>query len=194
VDARFGRTFSTDLSWDVAGDRLAIQSCGEVACRTRIITRSGRLAATLEAPDLGVLVGFDEDRVVTYGACRGLPCPIVSTDVVTGGRRVIEPSGGPAVIVATRDGARLVHEVPAATGRGLRSIDLDGTFGSDLGPIPDDLGLRPGATRFEGATRLPPGWVLLAPDVGAAPDGPIARQQLRRVPDGLAVPLEEATR
>jgi len=194
VDARFGRTFSTDLRWDVAGDRLAIQSCGEVACRTRIITRSGRLAATLEAPDLGVLVGFDEDRVVTYGACRGLPCPIVSTDVLTGGRRVIEPSGGPAVIVATRDGARLVHEVPAATGRGLRSIDLDGTFGSDLGPIPDDLGLRPGATRFEGATRLPPGWVLLAPDVGAAPDGPIARQQLRRVPDGLAVPLEEATR
>ena len=41
ADARFGRTFSTEFTWDVAGDRLAVQSCGEVACRMRIIGSAG---------------------------------------------------------------------------------------------------------------------------------------------------------
>ena len=70
--------------WDVAGDRLAIQSCGEVACRTRVIAPGGGPARLLDAPDLGLLVGLDGDRVVTYASCRGLPCPIVSTDLATG--------------------------------------------------------------------------------------------------------------
>ena len=44
ADARFGRTFSTEFTWAADGERLAIQSCGEVACRTRIIARDGSLA------------------------------------------------------------------------------------------------------------------------------------------------------
>ena len=32
-DARFGITFSTEFTWDLAGQRLAVQSCGEFACR-----------------------------------------------------------------------------------------------------------------------------------------------------------------
>ena len=35
-DARHGRTFSTDLRWASDG-RLAVASCGELACRTRIV-------------------------------------------------------------------------------------------------------------------------------------------------------------
>ena len=161
ADARFGRTFSTEFTWAADGERLAVQSCGEVACRTRIIARDGSLAGDLEAPDLGVLVGFDGDRAVTYGACRGWPCPIVSVDVRTGARLTLDASGGPAVVAPTSEGARLVLETQRATGRTLRSLSLDGAAASDLGPIPDGLGLGLGPRRSAAATRLPDGWVLL---------------------------------
>jgi hypothetical protein len=172
---------------------LAVQSCGEVACRTRIVARDGSLAGDLEAPDLGVLVGFDGDRAVTYGACRGWPCPIVSVDVRTGARLTLEASGGQAVVAPTSEGARLVLETPRAAGRILRSVSLDGGAASDLGPVPDGLGLGLGPQRSAAATRLPDGWILLAPDPASA-DGRAVRQQLRRIPDGMAVPLDEAMR
>ena len=38
-DERFGPTFTTEFSWEPGGDRLAVQSCGEAACRTRVIER-----------------------------------------------------------------------------------------------------------------------------------------------------------
>ena len=52
-DGRFGRTWSTEFAWDLAGDRLAVQSCGDVACRTRILDPDGGPTAMLDAPDLG---------------------------------------------------------------------------------------------------------------------------------------------
>ncbi len=193
ADARFGRTFSTEFTWAADGERLAVQACGEVACRTRIIARDGSLAGDLEAPDLGVLVGFDGDRAVTYGACRGWPCPIVSVDVRTGTRRTLDADGGQAIVAPTSAGARLVLETRRATGRVLRSMSLDGAAPSDLGPIPDGLGLGFGPGRSPAATRLPDGWILLAPDPTSA-DGQTVRQQLRRIPDGMTVPFDEAMR
>jgi hypothetical protein len=193
-DGRFGRTYSTEFTWDVAGDRLAIQSCGEVACRTRILSPRDGSVATLDAPDLGPLVGLDGDRVVTYGACRGLPCPIVSTDLRAGDRRVLAPAAGVAIVVRTKDGPRLVHEIATTTGRGLRSIALDGSGAFGLGSIPNGLDLLAGPIRAGAATRLPPGWVLLAQDGRLPANDPAQRAQLRRIPDGLAVPLDEAPR
>lgn len=194
ADGRFGRTFSTELAWDVAGHRLAIQSCGQVACRTRIIAPDGGPAPTLEAPDLGLLVGFEGDRMVTYAACRGLPCPIVSTDLRTGERRVVAERAGLAVVVATADGARLVHEVGDVTGSRLRSVALDGAGLTDLGAIPAGYRLHATPDRSGSATQLPFGWILLAPD-GRLPaaDGSL-RPQLRHIPDGMTVPLDEAAR
>ena len=43
------------------------------------------------------------------------------------------------------------------------------------------------------ATRLPEGWILLAPDPTSA-DGQAVRGQLRRIPDGMTVPFDEAMR
>lgn len=194
ADGRFGRTFSTEFTWSIGGDRLAVQSCGEVACRTRVITPDGGPTMTLETPDLGLLVGLDGDRVVTYEACRGLPCPIVSTDLLTGDRQMLAPSGGLAIVVPTPDGSRLIHEVGATTGRGLRAVALDGRTAVDLGPVPDGLRLHPSAVRADAATRLPPGWVLLAPDGRMPADGAPDRPQLRHVPDGSTIPLDEALR
>ena len=72
-DARFGRTFSTEFTWDVAGDRLAVQSCGELSCRIRVISPGGGPVVTLDSPDLGTIVGLDGDHAVTYEACRDSP-------------------------------------------------------------------------------------------------------------------------
>ena len=193
ADDRFGRTFATELTWAADGERLAVQACGEVACRTRIIARDGSLVGHLEAPDLGVLVGFDGDRAVAYGACRGWPCPIVSVDIGTGTRLILDANGGQALVAPTAEGARLVLETQRATGRTLRSMSLDGAAVSDLGPIPDGLGLGLGAGRSAAATRLPDGWVLLDPEPTSA-GGQAVRQQLRRIPDGMTVPFDEAMR
>lgn len=193
-DGRFGRTYSTEFTWDLAGDRLAVQSCGEAACRIRVLDPRGGPTVSVDAPDLGLLVGFDGERVVTYGACRGLPCPIVAVELRTGDRRVLAPAAGPAVVVATPDGPRLVHEVPLASGRGLRSVATDTGRAADLGTIPDGLRLHASLARGDVATRLPAGWVLLAPDGGLPADGRSGQLRLRRIPDGLTVPLDEAMR
>lgn len=193
ADARFGRTFSTEFTWDTAGRRLAVQACGELACRIRIVEPDGGPAATLETPELGPLVGLDGDRVVTYGACRGLPCPIVVTNLRTGRREVLAQDGGPAVLLTTPDGARVVHEIFDATGRRLRAVALDGRAPTDLGPVPDGLRLRTAADGVS-TVRLPSGWVLLAPDSPRTGDDAALRPQLRHIPDGMSVLHDEAAR
>lgn len=196
ADERFGRTFSTELAWDIAGDRLAVQTCGAVACRTRVLDPDGGSSsvAIIEAPALGLLVGFDGDRVVTYSACRGLPCPVVSTDLRTGERRVLAEHAGLAVVVSTTDGPRLVHEVGEAPGSRLRSVALDGAAPADLGAVPAGFRLHATADRSGSATRLPSGWVLLAPDGRLPATATTLRPQLRHLPDGVTVPLDEAAR
>lgn len=193
-DGRFGRTYSTEFTWDVAGERLAVQSCGEAACRTRIVSPGGGATVTLDTPDLGLLIGFDGDYMATYGACRGFPCPIVSSNVRTGRRHVLAEAAGPAVVVGTDDGTRLIHEQRTPSGRALRSIPLDGGASTDLGPLPDGLDLHAASTRADAATRIPAGWVLLAPDGRIPADRSAVRPHLRHIPDGVTVQLDEVAR
>lgn len=192
ADERFGATFSTELSWDLAGTRLVIQSCGEVACRTRVL--GGDVVRTVEEPDLGSLVGLADDRLVTYAACPGLPCAVVATDLETGKRSELANDAAIAVLVSTPDGARLVHEVLDAAGVALRAVALDGSSVVDLGRVPAGLRLHATPEAAGAATRIGTGWVLLSPD-GRLPDtGPHARTLLRHVTDGRTVQLGEAPR
>jgi hypothetical protein len=193
-DARFGRTFSTEFTWDLEGDRLAVQACGEVACRIRVISNGGGSTATLDAPDLGPMVGFAGGRVVTYAACRGLPCPIVSTDLASGSRRVLVSAAWLAVLASTPGGPRLIHETRLGAGLGLRSVALDTGASVGLAVIPDGLRLQSAPAQAASSTRVPPGWVLLAPEGRLPADGRSGRPELRRIQDGLAVPLDEAPR
>ncbi len=193
-DARFGRTFSTEFTWDVARDRLAVQSCGELACRIRVVSPGGGPVVTLDSPELGTIVGLDGDHAVTYEACRGLPCPIVSTELGTGERQLLADAAGLAIVIPSTDGTRLVHETGGGSQRRLRSVGVDGKEPRELGPVPDDLRLQPSAIRAGAATDLPVGWVLLAPDGRLPADPGTGVPQLRHVPDGSTVPLDEALR
>lgn len=180
-DARIGRTFSTELVWSVEGDRLAIQSCGERRCRTRLLTPAGGRIVALDDPDQGPLVGVAAGRVVTYAACPGLPCPLVATEVGSGRSRIVAAVAGLARIVATDAGPRLVHEVDRVGGP-IRSLDLasgaevvrPGLPGFRLVP-PPDRALR--------GTAAPAGWVVLA-------DEATGRQLLLNLADGRRIDLE----
>lgn len=193
-DPRFGRTFSTEFRWDLAGRRLAVQSCGEMACRTRLITATGEPAGSVEDPRLGELVGIDGARVVTYAACRGLPCPIVATDLATGVERTLVADGGQAVVVVTPGGGRLIDEVPIARGSRLRTTDLAGAASGDLGDLPPGISLVPAPDRAASGVTAPPGWIVLAVDGRLPVDSSAPRPLLRRIQDGITVPYDEALR
>ena len=193
-DGRFGRTFSTEFAWAIDGRGLAVQSCGEVACRTRIIGFAGRPDRELAEPDLGLIVGFDGDQLVTYGACLGRPCPIVVTDLTSGERQILAAEGDLAVLLATSDGPRLVHEAVADSGPRLYVVGLDGGSASDLGPLPAGLRVQAALDGAGSATRLPIDWILLAPDGRPPIDGEALRPVLRHLPDGATVQLDEVVR
>ena len=198
ADARFGRTWSTEFTWSLEGDRLAIQSCGETACRTRVLEPAavGRPVHLVDDPSLGSLLGLTGQRLIAYAACRGLPCPIWSVDAASGDHVPLAEAAGLATLAGVGPDARVVHEWDGPAGRQLRSVSPDGRTVTDLGAIPSGLRLMPDAARSESATRLPPDWVLLTPD-GRLPAGPApddARPTLRHVPDGRSVLLDEVTR
>ena len=193
-DERFGPTFTTEFTWDMSGSRLAVQSCGEAACRVRVLDPSGSVSRTVAEPDLGTLVAIDGDELVAYAACPGLPCPIVAIDVNTGSRRVLADAAAGSVVISTPDGPRLVHEVLDESGVALRAVALDGSAASDVGRLPDGLRLQAIPAIAQAATRAPAAWVLVTPDGRLSPGGPGAQTQLRHVPDGTSVQLEEAAR
>ena len=189
-DERFGRTFSTEFTWDASNTRLAVQSCGELARRTRfVVAPPGAMDPPVD-PEDGPLVGLTADRLVAFAACRGRPCPIVATDLATGARRVVEPLADRAAVVPGRDRARVIVERVDRATRTLAAVDLDDEAGLSLGPVPDGLDL---VTPLDAASgmRVPPGWILLGPD-GRLPDDQAAVQpRLRRISDGMTVGLDE---
>jgi hypothetical protein len=190
-DERFGRTFATEFAWDLVGTSVAVSSCGELACRTRVLDPGSGVIRTVAEPDLGMPVGLAGDALVSYAACPGVPCPIVATDLASGTRTKLTEAGSSAVTVMTPDGPRLVHEVIADDGVELRSVSLDGSAQQDLGQLAGDQRLQPAAAAANAATRVPPGWVVLEPDGRLPETGPGAETKLRHVPDGTTVQLDE---
>lgn len=190
-DPRFGRTWSTHLGWNVDGAALVVQSCAETACRIRVADPGTAAVRTLADPSIGFAVGVAGDRVVAHGACRGLPCPLVSVELATGRATVVEPEGGAATVVPSTRGARIVVEALAADAARLRDMAADGTDDHDLGPL--GAGLRLGEGRGS-HLRLPGGWVLVAPDGDLRGTDDRSTTSVRSVLDGRTVPMDEVIR
>jgi hypothetical protein len=193
ADDRFGRTFSTELGWSLEGTDLVVQSCGQSSCRTRVHEPATGAVTLLADPAQGVAIGLAGDRLVAYASCRGLPCPIVATDVATGRRTTLTATAGLAVLVASSNGPRLVHELGAEAGASLRVVALDGRERAVVAPLPDGVRLVPFAGRAQSATRLPAGTIAAGPR-GRLPAGPPSSSLRRDLPDGITVRIEEASR
>jgi hypothetical protein len=192
-DARFGRTWSTELAWSIDGSRLAVQSCGESACRTRILDPSSGLVQAVADPDLGALVGLTRDRLVVHAACRGLPCPLVAVALADGNRTVLDPAAGLAAMALDADReSRVVYEAGSAAAQ-LRSVRPDGADARTLPTGSTAVRLVPGGRGAMIGVEVGPEWLALVREPVSVGE-PAEPPQLRRPTDEPAVTLEEALR
>ncbi len=192
-DARFGPTWTTELQWSTDGRTLAIQSCGAVSCRTRVVDPAGGMVGQTFDPAHGDIVGLTEERLIVHAACGGTPCPLISVDLRDGsGTTLVEAAGQAVLVTGPSDRSVIVYE--PVDGAGLRSIDVDGVpVGEVERLVPDGLGLVPGAGRAGSAAELDPGVVVLGPGGRMPLEGPLA-PVLWRLSDGALLPFEEVVR
>jgi hypothetical protein len=88
-DARFGLTFGTQLGWSTDGSTLFVHSCGAYECRTRLLDVASGSVSTVDSRGHGQIIGVTPAHLVTYGACTGLPCPVISHDLATGSEETV---------------------------------------------------------------------------------------------------------
>ena len=192
-DPRFGPTWSTLLSWSEDGTRLVVGSCGEVACRVRLLDPDRATVTTLAEPEVGDIVGVTDTHVVAYAACRGLPCALLSAPLLGGPIVTLATAAGGAVMSRDGSGAPVVVFESGLDGRTLREVTPDGRRARDLPGLDDGRRLVAGPGRTDGAAELAPGWLVFGPDGRLPTDGPVG-PALRHIPDGDAVPIDEAPR
>jgi len=143
-------------------------------------------------PALADVVGVDGDRLVAHGACRGLPCPLLSIDTATGATVVLDPAAGQAVLSHDADGRTVVvHEVGGGGDR-LRLVGLDGRGSRLLDGDPDGRRLVAGPARSASGAEHAPDWLLFGPE-GRLPIGGTLPAILRHVSDGRTVQLGEVS-
>lgn len=124
-----GPVWATDVRLDSTSRLLAVQSCTDVACLTRVFD----LQASATAPVVlqgahagaeaaqGLMLGFANGKLLTWAACPGYPCAVQAWDLATGASTlVLDRADGAAV---TRDGRFLVASTDSRSGRTLR-LDL----------------------------------------------------------------------
>jgi len=115
-DPDFGLTFGTQLGWSTDGTALFVQSCGAEQCRTRVLDLTSYALATYADAGQGSIVGVTSKHIVTFAACDGSPCPVVSIDRSSAAERVLAQQAISASIDATAGGsAEATITTPAGT-------------------------------------------------------------------------------
>ena len=189
ADVRFGPTWTTDFAWDLDGRQLAVQSCGAIACRTRVVDPATGTARLIADPTHGDLIGLADGRLVLHEACGGMPCAVIAVDIATGDAMTLEAAAGQAVLARGDDGrTRLVIET-GPDGRRLRSMRLDATEAVDLPADPDGRRLVAGPGRAGGAVETPSDGYVLGP-AGRLPTGGPATG-VHRLADHTAAPRRD---
>lgn len=168
-DDRFGPTWLTHLAWGDDGETLVVASCGEAACRYRLVPRSGA-DVTVADPRLGSLVGLVGDRLVVREACPGLPCPIVSVGVRRSDHAVLAGAAGRAVLVRAAGQPVIVYETDA-DGAALRAITPDGQTLPAVAAPPPGLRLVTGTPWSGDAAEHPADRLVFGPDGRLPLDG-----------------------
>jgi hypothetical protein len=134
--AQVGQVFGTGLAVDRPGSHVAVQSCTDLACVTRIFDLAHPAAAptVVRGPDQGPMLGFAGTDLVTWAACVGTPCGLLAWDIMTSHARQLAP--GAVAASLTRDGRRLVAELASEAGTELAEIDVATARSSRLRGLP----------------------------------------------------------
>jgi hypothetical protein len=195
ADDRFGPTWQTDLAWSDDGMTLVVGSCGEAACRYRLVSGAEGATATTTVSDpvVGALVGVADGRLVTRQACRGFPCAILSRPISGDAPIVLDDAAGLAVMARDERGRSVVvHEVAASDAK-LWSIRPDGTEGRPLAAPPRGLRLVADSNSAASAVEHAVDSLLFGPDGRVAPDAGRATM-VRPFLSDVARTLDEVTR
>jgi hypothetical protein len=117
-----GPNWITDLRLGPDGALLAVQSCTDMGCLTRVFDlRTGLVAVARLDGDQGPLIGLTADTVLTWSQCFGFPCAIQSWGLESGAPTTILARAESAAVTA--DGRFLVA-VTDSTRNGFVRLDL----------------------------------------------------------------------
>jgi len=122
-----GTVWGTGLLLDAQGTRLAVQSCADLGCLTRVFDLRQSAAAPLVVRGAaeGPMLGFAGGTLVTWAACPGYPCAILAWDPASSRSRTLLSAASAAAMTA--DGRRLVAVESDAAGS--QTIELDPSSG-----------------------------------------------------------------
>jgi hypothetical protein len=142
ADVAHGPTFATDLRWAPDG-RLAVASCGELACRTRLVDPATGFVQSTDRT--GPLLGVADGKVIAYDVCPGFPCGVLSVDPASGAAERVVVDAGPAglggsSLIYADDGHLIQHELRARVTADVAASDL-------LEPVLDGSSARAGVDR-----------------------------------------------
>lgn len=143
-----GAVWVTDLRLDQTARNLAVQSCTDTACLTRLFDlRAPGKDPTILAGRQGSLLGFAGGRVLTWAACVGFPCAVQSWDIATTKATVLLEGADSAAVTA--DG-RYVVASTGARGGALRIELATGARALIRSVAPDELLLPAGVAATSG--------------------------------------------
>lgn len=170
LSGEVGTVWATVLHLNADGTHLAVQSCADIGCLTRVFDLAAPDAAPriVRGADQGPLLGFAGADLVTWQACVGYPCPVLAWDVVTGHTRSLVDGANAAALTA--DGRRLV--AMAANAAGVHAIEVDTATGRSTGL----RGIAPGSRPIGSGPAATLGLEVAADEVALASPGgdPIA--------------------
>lgn len=166
LQPKLGPIWATELRLSADGRKLAVQSCGEPGCVTRIasLDQAGAASELVGGPDQGSIIGLSGTALVTWAHCQGLPCAVQAWVPGVGKPRLLVDQAAGAAL--TLDG-RTVLAVLDGTGRAVR-VDLAGTAKQRiLGIAAGDVPLGGGFGAYAGLEVGPDEIALAAPGADA---------------------------
>jgi hypothetical protein len=166
-DPQRGPNWTTDLRLDGGGNLLAIQSCTDTSCRTRVFDlRKGLVPVATFDREQGSMIGLTSAGLLTWDQCLGLPCGIVHWDLRTGAAVVVVARAESAAVSA--NGKFLVAVTDASVGGDVR-VDLE------TGAIKGIRGVNRNERLVGGGVLATQGIQLRPDEVGLAAEGTIPR-------------------
>ena len=146
----FGPIASTEVRLDPSGGMIAVQSCSDAACLTRIKPLDDPLAEpfVIDDPDQGQVIAYIGTQLITWQWCLGFPCPIVAWSTETGAMTTLVENVVAAAV--TGDGRTLVAVTDTDPGQAVR-VDLATGLAQDVGGIhPNELPISERVSGYAG--------------------------------------------
>ena len=166
-DPARGPTWTTDLRLDDSGFLLAVQSCTDDGCLTRVFDlRKGLVPVASLEGDQGSLIGITSDSLITWAKCFGFPCAVEQWSLLSGDAIAIVARAESAAVSAN---GRFLVAVTDSSRNGFIRLDLES------GDVKGIRGVNRNERFVGGGVLALQGVQVRADEVGLAADGTIPR-------------------